>query len=374
MSVSLSARRKRGTVDVNDSGDNDRYVLWNIPTFERKERELLAILKLGPDQTVRMSIIYAAMTHMHTYMHPRFLQGGMAFFRGAVRMLWREFESDPESSGDYKRGKFIDALKRETEKMTSAHEKADNRWKRAANLDIHNKELFDMAVICQRYELPLRPLRYGFKRQGPIDDNPQNERITFIDIVRTEGNAPAFIISTKLRRTCQHVPSIVTLDPYLRVIPDALSIKGTSETSKEKPRTQVGLISEICDMVYLPRTLIRWIMWQESKSNMLQTFLFTTRVLSGKCVLPRNIVKTILAIHRDYILSHIKTQTANRQFDSSYYPRLPNIQCTWSLKQSTTQPRSIYDHSEFENPPEAKNDLNDHEDDDPEGDDEDDSE
>ena len=139
--MSAALVTKPATDNPNDSAD--KFVTWTAATLEKKEKQLVAIVKPGPKQTTRMLIVYAAMGRMAMFSHPRFLEGGLVFFRDALLILWREFATDAHSSGDYKRGKFVDDLERETRKMITWQEQADHRWKQAADLDRHNRELLD---------------------------------------------------------------------------------------------------------------------------------------------------------------------------------------------------------------------------------------
>jgi hypothetical protein len=304
--------------------------------------------------------MYAAMAHTGTYMHPRFLQGGLSFFRDAVMILWHEFATDADSSADYKRGKFIDDLERETDKMTNAHQEADQKWKQTADLDRHNKELFDMTVVCLMYDLPVRSLRHGMMRQGPAYDHlARTERITSIDMTRTGGNVPCFSITTKQRPARQHLDSIVTLDPFLRVIPGILSTVGTAATTRNKRQVEKYANHDMVSMVSLPIELIRWILWQKSKSNMLQTFLFVKRASNnGKCVLPQHIVKTIVGMHHDYIRRYIKKEIEAKAINHYHYSAITHRQYRWSLKQCSKPHKSIYDFSRFETDEEGRFDAN----------------
>ena len=322
--------------NVTSIEDEEHFITWSPQVREDKQEILMnRILKVKSHQHEHMTTIYAALARMDVYISPDTLKNGVAFFNGEVHSRWCELKSDPHSSGDYKREKFIARLGHTIDLINAARQKDLGVRARAGKLACieHCKELLQMVVVCAKFRLPVRKISCNSKAKNWPTDS-RNDWDTIVGARAVAGNPDLCQITTRTPNKVWVVPSasLAHPNPYGRPIPGVLHLGGADDDGVR----------------ILPYDVIRGILWEQGKSDLFQMILFHMRgpARGGRCVLPAHVVKLILAMHMEMITDEVNAPIIARGYE--YYPRLADGRRNWTLAQASEDRPKLHDHRDLE--------------------------
>jgi hypothetical protein len=249
-----------------------------------------------------ITLFILALARMNVLIPSDIVSHGIAAVHGWICSYWRALQTDKESSGDYKRGKFFEEFNYNiADIIVCESSNASNQLVQLSNLVVRcEKELMLMAGLAHKYKVRVRLA--STHCAYPQDCWRVTELITSYEDIR---DSACYVIRTIGYHDARPFPrgQLVWRDPYGFPLSNMARID------------QVG---KPCNVIVFPRFYLRQIAWQESKARDFQIALHITRV-NNKPRLPKFVVQLILSYHKKWI--EFQATHPYKQSGADYYPR-----------------------------------------------------